>query len=346
VSNGVIWLVDADARTILRVSESSRVVETFSTGATPTDVAAGAGSVWVANGRPLKRAQFVGPVATGIARLDASTGTKRADVRLPMRDGALSNLVENHVAVHEGAVWAVTPDFTVVRIEAATGAMTAVSRTIQAAAVAAGPAGVWVLGVDGAVAKLDETTAEPVMRTRVPAASVGSIAVGADAAWVTAPQDGTLWKIGAGPRGEIGAVDVAPGISDVAAGSGWVWIANPLAGTVVRVDGETAAVTHTVDLDGIPRSLAIAENNIWVAVVADPAASAIQVAGVRPFPPSACEPVLAGDDAPRGIRVRAATAGLRARSLALEPMPCSWAVCSTQMRLQWCGTFVPASERR
>jgi branched-chain amino acid transport system substrate-binding protein len=293
-SEGSVWVVDADARTVLRLSESSRVVDTFSTGATPTDVAASAGSVWVANGRPLRRAQFVGPVATGVARLDATTGTKRMDVRLPRRGGALSNLVEDHVAVRGDAVWAVTPDFAVVRIEAATGAVTRVSRAIRAAAVAAGPAGVWVLGVDGTVAMLDELTAKPVVRTRVPASSVGSIAVSADAAWVTAPSDGTLWRIGTGKRPTLGAIDVARGISDVAVGSRWVWVANPLAGTVVRVDGESAAVERTIDLDGIPGSLALAGDTLWIAVVADPTASTIEVAGVRPFPASTCEPVLAG----------------------------------------------------
>src|SRR5919106_371855 len=295
-SEGVIWVVDADARTVLRLAQSSRVVETLSTGATPTDVVATGGSVWVAHGRPLKRAQFVGPVATGIARLDASTGTKRADVRLPMEDGALSNLVENHVAVHGGAVWAVTPDFTVVRIEASTGAVTAESRAIQAAAVAAGPAGVWVLGVDGAVAKLDENTAKPVTRIRVPTSSVGSIAVGTDAAWVTAPSDGTLWKIGAGARPDLGAIELSRGISDVAAANGWVWVANPIAGTVVKVNVASADVERTIDLGGIPRSLVLEDDTLWIALVSEPAASTIEVAGVRPFPASGCEPVLAGEE--------------------------------------------------
>lgn len=131
VRDGVAWVVDADARTILRLSESSRV-ETFSTGATPTDIAAGADSIWVANGRPLERAQFVGPVATSVAQLDPTTGTGRGSTQLPRRGGALSNLVENHLATRGDAVWAVTPDFAVVRIEAATGAITARSRAVPA----------------------------------------------------------------------------------------------------------------------------------------------------------------------------------------------------------------------
>lgn len=293
---GVVWVVDGDAQTVLRLSESSRVVETFSTGATPTDIAAGAESIWVANGRPLERAQFIGPVATTVARLDPTTGTKRTEVPLPRPGGALSNLVENHLAVRNGAIWAVTADFDVARIEAATGAITARSRAVQAAAVAAGPAGVWVLGVDGAVAKLDERTGRAAIRASVPASSVGSIAVGDDAAWVTSPSDGTLWRISAARDGDASAIALSRGVSDLAVGPDTVWVANPLAGTVVAVGIVSGEVERTVELSGIPRSLALDGKTVWVALVADPVASTPEIAGIQPFPPSTCERVIAGED--------------------------------------------------
>jgi DNA-binding SARP family transcriptional activator/ABC-type branched-subunit amino acid transport system substrate-binding protein len=291
---GLVWVVDADAQTVLRLSASSRVVETFSTGATPTDVVAGGGSTWVANGRPLERAQFVGPVAIAVARIEPTTGTERAEIPLPMRDGALSNLVENHLARLRDAVWAVTPDFAVVRIEASTGAITAVFRGVRAAAVAAGGDGVWVLGVDGEVRLLDARTARPILATRVPATSVGSIATRRGAAWVTSPSDGTLWRIGGGVRPTLGVIELAHGVSDVAVSDDAVWVANPLAGTLVRIDPETSTVEETVDLDGAPRSLVVDSDTVWVAVVSEPTASTVEVAGVRPFPAATCEPVRAG----------------------------------------------------
>ena len=78
VGDGALWLVDADARTVLRIVPSSRVVETLATGATPTDIAFGAGSVWVANGRRLQDTQFIGPVATAVAQ-PRSDDAHRAD---------------------------------------------------------------------------------------------------------------------------------------------------------------------------------------------------------------------------------------------------------------------------
>ena len=64
-------------------------------------------------------------------------------------DDAASGLV----ALSAGAVWAVAPDFSVVRIDSASSRITATTRGVAAAAVATGVAGVWVLSVDGSVAR-------------------------------------------------------------------------------------------------------------------------------------------------------------------------------------------------
>ena len=291
--DGVVWVVDADAQTVIRLAEGSRVVETFSTGATPTDIAVGAGSVWVMNGRPLENAQFVGPVATAVARLDAATGTERAEIELSRSGGALSNLVENHVAVAGDAVWAVTPDFGVTRIAVASGARTATSRATRVAAVATGSGGVWVLGVDGSVVRLDPRSGVARARVSVPASSIGGLAVGAGAAWVTSPSDGILWRIG-GRSPTIGAIELRRGIADVAVGDGTVWVANPLEGTVVQIDAADATVERTIALGGIPRSLALDGDTLWLAVGADPTAATVETRGIRPFPPTVCEPVVRG----------------------------------------------------
>jgi branched-chain amino acid transport system substrate-binding protein len=294
-SGGTIWVVDADAQTILRFAKDSRVVETFSTGATPVDVATGPDSVWVANGTPLDDAQFVGPVATSVVRLDPTTRTERAEVELPREAGDLSNLVENRLAITKDAVWAVTPDYGVARIEASTGAITAVSRAVRAGAVAAGRAGVWALGVDGAAALLEERTAETIARVEIPASSVADIAVGADAAWISSPTDGTLWRVGGSRTPSLGAVSLAPGISHVAADGDSVWVANPLAGTLTRVDAQTSTVVGTTALDGIPQAITYDGDTVWVAVAAGPeSASTDEVAGVRSLPSNVCEPVISG----------------------------------------------------
>ena len=297
VGDGALWLVDADARTVLRIVPSSRVVETLATGATPTDIAFGAGSVWVANGRRLQDTQFIGPVATAVARLDPTTRTERTEIGLPRIGGSTSNLVDNHLAVSEDALWAVAPDFSVVRADATTGAISQPIRDVPAAAVASGQAGIWVLGVDGAVVRLDERSGQVVRRASITPGSVGSIAVGRNAAWVTTPADGKLWRIGAGRAASVGATELSPGVNDVAVTSTGVWVANPIAGTLTQVDPETTEVLRTIDLAGIPRSVAIDGETVWVTVIADPVAAVMpEVTGVATFAPNVCEPPLAGDN--------------------------------------------------
>jgi DNA-binding SARP family transcriptional activator/ABC-type branched-subunit amino acid transport system substrate-binding protein len=291
-----VWLVDADGRTLLRVVPTSRVVETLATGATPTDVTVGAGGVWVANGRRLRSAQFVGPVATAIARLDPATGTERGTASLPQGGGALSNLVDNHVTTSADAVWAIAPNFRVARLDAVTGRPTATTNAVPAAVIAAGRAGVWVAGVDGSVARLDERTAKPIRRATIPGFP-GGIAVGDNAAWVTSPGDGRLWRIGAGRARSLGATQLDPGIGDVAAGPTGVWVVNPIAGTLTHVDPETTRIVRTIELDGIPRSVALADDAVWVALAhGATAATTCEVKGVTTFQTTTCERPLAGPD--------------------------------------------------
>jgi DNA-binding SARP family transcriptional activator/ABC-type branched-subunit amino acid transport system substrate-binding protein len=299
VGEGAVWVLDADTRTLSRIDPDEGTISTFATGATPTDLVVGAGGVWVGNGRRLSTSQFVGPIATSVGRIDPASRTERANVELPREGGAVSNQVENHLAAAGNAVWAVAPDFSLARVDATSSAVTSIVRPFPVQAVAAGPAGVWALGVDGAVAHLDDTTGRVLARTRVPATSVGGIAVGADAAWVTSPADGTLWRVVADPKPILGSVDVGAGAGDVAVGDGSVWVANPLAGTVTQVSTETTAVIRTIPVGGVPRSLAVADGRVWVSLsnLDTPAvASKPGVGGIQALPVTSCEPVVYGGD--------------------------------------------------
>ena len=292
---GRVWVVDAEARTVSRLAELSRVYDTFATGATPLDIAVGSGSPWVVNGRRRDDTAFTGPVATGIVRLDATTGTERAEVPLRTDPNWTSNRSDNHIAVRGAAVWVVTPDYRVVRIDAATGLPTDRANAVPAVAIAAGAAGVWVLGGDGSVVRLDEASSKPIARTRVPA-SVDAIAVGKDAVWVTSRDEGTLWRIDARRPRAVGAIELQRGVSDVVArADGAVWVANPLTGTLSRIDARGAKVARTLRLGAIPRSLAIDGKTLWVASVADPVAQAPTGGGLRSFPSSTCEPAVPRD---------------------------------------------------
>jgi branched-chain amino acid transport system substrate-binding protein len=164
-------------------------------------------------------------------------------------------------------------------------------------AVAAGGAGVWALGADGTAALLDEQTARPLVRTRIAAGSVTAIAVGEDAAWITSATDGKLWRVSGEASAAVGSIELAPGAADVATSDGRVWVVNPLVGTLTAVDAETGTIDRVVELDGIPRSVAVDGDTVWIATAAGPPAATAEVAGVRPLPASFCEPVIANGPA-------------------------------------------------
>jgi branched-chain amino acid transport system substrate-binding protein len=299
VGEEAVWVLDADTRTLSSIDPQDQTISTFATGATPTDLAVGAGAIWVGNGTRTSSAQFVGPTASSIARIDPVSRTERASVELPRRSGAVSNRVENHIAVSDNAVWAVAPDFSLARIDATSSAVTDVLRPFPMLAVAAGPAGVWALGVDGDVARLDQRTGAVLARTRVPATSVAGIAVGNEAAWVTSPSDGTVWRVVTDPEATLGAVDVGAGAGDVAAGDGSVWVANPLEGTVTQVSAETTAVVRTFELSGVPRSLAVDSGRVWVSLSnygTQAVKSRSDVSGLTPLPATSCDPVVYGGE--------------------------------------------------
>jgi len=52
----------------------------------------------------------------------------------------------------------------------------------------------------------------------------------------------------------------------IAAGSGAVWIADADGDAVERIDPATARVTRTVDVGGLPTSLAAGPAGVWVSV--------------------------------------------------------------------------------
>jgi YVTN family beta-propeller protein len=258
---GALWVLNADDQTVSRIDPSTRAVKTFGTGGVPLDVAVGEGGLWVGNGSR-GHAQFVGPSATSVARLDPQTNGLRASVALPTRRQGRLNTNADHLAVGAGSVWAVGPDFSVSRIDPGRTEIVGHVASVAAEAVAAGTEGVWARTGDGTLVRLDR----PGLRLKVAATALAGLAVGEGAVWVTAPADGKLWRVDAEPQLVAHPIDVGEGASAVTVGNGAVWVANALNGTVKRIDPATNRVVATVEVGGTPRRLAAAGGRIWVTV--------------------------------------------------------------------------------
>src|SRR3954471_18507922 len=262
---GAVWVLNADDQTVTRIDPETRAVRTFGTGGVPTDLAAGEGALWVGNGRR-GGSQFVGPSATSVSRIDASTNAVLASVALPRRSQGHLNTNIDHLAVGAGAVWAVGPDFSVSRIDPGTGEIAGRAGTLDTEAVAAGPEGVWSRDGQGRLERLDREG----QRIDIRAGSLAGLAVGEGAVWVNAPYEGKLWRVDSEPELVARPIDVGAGAGAVAVGEDAVWVANALRGTVSRVDPRTNRVTATIAVGGTPRRLVAAAGRIWVTVAGSP----------------------------------------------------------------------------
>ena len=293
---GAAWVLNADDQTISRIDARTRAVKTFSSGGVPTDLAAGAEMLWVANGMR-SRAQFVGPVATSVVALDATSTAVRGAVALPVPRGFTSNLQQDHLAVAPDAVWAVNPDASVSRIDPRTTERVAVVRGVRAAALGLGDEGLWALELDSSLARIDPRANRVDRHVRVAATSLSSVAVGGGAVWAAAPYDGTVWRVDTKPRLVQRTIDVGVGVSDVAYGMGSVWAVNSLRGTVTRINPRTNRLTKTVTLGNTPRQISVGAGGVWLTVAGSagaPLPAAEAPPGGAALPASTCGRVFYG----------------------------------------------------
>jgi branched-chain amino acid transport system substrate-binding protein len=299
VGGGSVWVLNADDQTISRVDSRTKEVRTLGIGATPTDVAVGDGGVWIGNGGKLARAQFAGTTAIALTRLDPSTGAARDTVPLPRAGLTRSNAAQSHIAVAAGSVWAIAPDFSLVRIDPARNAVVATLRDVHALAVAPDRKGVWVVSDDGTLARVAASSNRVTTRAKVPAVGLSAFAVGDRSVWATDPYQGTLWRVDPGSRIVQRTIDVGVGADSVAFGSGAVWVANSLQGTLTSVDPATNHVVRRIPLGNTPRAVAVGDGLVWVAVAGEHALAAAQPqAGesVQALPGSICGDLVSGDE--------------------------------------------------
>ena len=139
---------------------------------------------------------------------------------------------------------------------------------------------------------------------RVPlvATDLDGMAAGAGAVWITAPQDGLLWRV---TPDATRSIDVGPGVRGVAVAGGR-WVANASRGTVTRVDPRTNRADAVIRLGNAPRALAWDGERLWVSVAAGgggaPARDAARAASGAVTAP-ACGEVIAGGGTPQRLIV-------------------------------------------
>jgi YVTN family beta-propeller protein len=295
---GATWALNADDGTLTRVDAHTSAPRTFGVPDTPLDVAAGPDGIWALTGK----GSSVAP--RRLLQLAPDTGAVLRAIDLPRGD-AFGWLPLNRLALGRTRLWAIGADDHLLAIDPrSTGAPTVVPG-LEASGVAAAGENAWVIARGRRSLELVRVSADARVTARVPvlATELDGLAAGAGAIWVTAPQDGLLWRV---TPDSTRSIDVGPGARGVALAGGSVWVANAARGTVTRVDPRSNRVTAVVPVGNAPRALTADGERLWVSLAAGgggaPARDAARAASGAVTAP-ACGGVIAGSGAPERLIV-------------------------------------------
>ena len=220
--------------------------------APPADVAAGAGSVWVAE-----------PGAGLVARIDPVRRAVEATIPVGTRP--------TRVVAAGGQVWVLDPtDRTLARIDPQTDTVAqTIAPASQPSDILLSAGSLWVASRgDGRVLRIDPGTG----RTRSVVRTGGNpsgLAAGDGAVWVATDGSGLLARIDARAGQVTSRIRISDAPAAVVAGASGLWVLSPLDATVSRVDPRRHAVTATIALGGQPAALAEAGGSIWIGDRAD-----------------------------------------------------------------------------
>jgi ABC-type branched-subunit amino acid transport system substrate-binding protein/DNA-binding beta-propeller fold protein YncE len=290
VGEGAVWALNTVDDSVSRIDpKTKRVVETFEAAGRSSDLAVGAGAVWVGNGGGRYRT-----FTASISRVDPDSAAITRTVKLPdTTEGAAGSTNPGlpRIAVGAGAVWAINPDDTLSRIDPKTGRLVAtIDAGIGASTIAAGKEGVWFLSwEDRSVRRLDPRNNRVAERIPLGSHFLRGIAVGAGSVWVTARDEGLLWRIEPERPPSTRTIDVGVGATYVAFGDGAVWTGNYVDGVVSRIAPRTNRVTARVRV-GAAQALAAGAGSAWVGVAGAP--------GDGTLPASSCSEVASGGKEP------------------------------------------------
>ena len=216
--------------------------------APPAGVAAGAGSVWVAE-----------PGAGLVARIDPVRRAVEATIPVGTRP--------TRVVAAGGQVWVLDQnDRTMARIDPHTDT---VAQTIapagQPSDILLSAGSLWVASWgNGRVLRIDPGTG----RTRSVVRTGGnprSLAAAGGAVWVATDGSGLLARIDARTGQVTSRIRISDAPAAVVAAPSGLWVLSPLDATVSRVDPQRHAATATIALGGQPAALAESGGSIWIA---------------------------------------------------------------------------------
>ena len=258
---GSIWVSSPDARSVARISPSSRqVVASIPLDRPAQGLAATSRSLWAVGSRPTDS-------SLTLDQIDPTFDTVARVRRLPMVVVGDSGSI---TAERDSVVIAPRAGY-LTEIDARSGrTLSRIDPNVAPTAVAQGFGSSWLAYREAnLVVRIDATgaiTTIPVGRGPT------AVTVGRRAVWVTDALDGTVKSIDPATSSVETTVEVGSAPSAIAEGNGSVWVADAGDGTLTRIDERTSRPTAHVTVGGSPQALVVAEGRVWVSVQPPPTA--------------------------------------------------------------------------
>ena len=250
---GSVWVANAGDGTISRIERGRAQIVTIPVGEDPADIAFAAGSLWVTD-----RSGVVSQISPAANRV----------VRTIAAGNAPSGIVAGF-----GALWVASEaDRTVTRVDLTRGAVPQrIDLGANPTALATGAGAVWVTSEEGGtVFRIDPRSGGVVSAIGVGNGAV-DVAVDERAVWIANRQDATVSRIDPATDAVTDTVPVGRDPSAIAVGDGAVWVASPTDATVSRIDPVTRRTAQTIAVRGSPSAIAVADGSVWTAALAAPA---------------------------------------------------------------------------
>jgi len=242
---GSVWIADAKDGTVSRLEPDRDRVTTIPVGAEPAALAFGAGALWVAESGDRTVAQL-SPVSNKVIQ------------RIEIANAPSA------IAVGHGSVWVGSAvDRTVSRVRP-DGSEAVIHLGVPPSAISTGAGSVWVTSEEnGTLFRIEPRSGTVAKATRVGNRPV-AVAAGASGVWVVNRQDATVWRLdpATGSVTDTIAVPRDPGAVAIADGDVWVAAGD---GRVARIDARTRRVGATVDVGSTPVALAGDGESLWTA---------------------------------------------------------------------------------
>jgi YVTN family beta-propeller protein len=253
--DGSLWVANAEDGTVSRIDDRTRTVKTIGIGATATDVTVTAHFVWIGNGS-----------AGTLSRVDPHLGTVTATRNLRGSDNVFPN-AEYGIASSKSMLFVASGGDVVLRLHGDTGRLdkrVPLRATPFAIAVYGGAA---FAATASQIVRIDAQGAG-INGPRVRLEAATAIATGTDSLWVGShPGDAPsgVWRLDPNSLTPAFKTSVPDPVA-IAVDPNGVWVASSADHRVYRIDPRSGTIIATIALRGAPAGIALSAGMVWVTI--------------------------------------------------------------------------------